>query len=204
MLDGFSWSGSSRRDEAALAELAKGAGPGMTDLDLKNKQETAAVSQPQAEASQPQEEKKSGGLLGGLRRLVGGKEKEAPAAPAVLPVVPQPAAPKVEPPAGSTRAEAEARYSKILAKFLSDLAADSAAQAFAKTNKVSFQFVLKYSAITFYMGFGDGKVSAGVGEAPLTAPHPAILNAIYDACGVRITKLPAYPEKVLAGLQGKK
>ena len=28
--------------------------------------------------------------------------------------------------------------------------------------------------------------AAGVGEAPLTAPHPAILNAIYNACGVRI------------------
>jgi len=38
--------------------------------------------------------------------------------------------------------------------------------------------------------------AAGVGEAPLTAPHPAILNAIYNAVGVRILKVPALPELV--------
>jgi len=43
--------------------------------------------------------------------------------------------------------------------------------------------------------------AAGVGELPLTSPHAAVINAIYDACGVRITRLPALPEKVLAGLK---
>jgi aldehyde oxidoreductase len=43
--------------------------------------------------------------------------------------------------------------------------------------------------------------AAGVGELPLTSPHAAIVNAIYNACGVRVTKLPALPEKVLAGLK---
>ncbi|WCB45099.1 molybdopterin-dependent aldehyde oxidoreductase [Nitratidesulfovibrio vulgaris] len=47
--------------------------------------------------------------------------------------------------------------------------------------------------------FGAG----GVGELPLTCPHAAIINAIHNACGVRVTRLPALPEKVLAGLQGK-
>jgi aldehyde oxidoreductase len=28
--------------------------------------------------------------------------------------------------------------------------------------------------------------ASGVGEMPLTSPHAAIINAIYDACGVRI------------------
>jgi len=42
--------------------------------------------------------------------------------------------------------------------------------------------------------------AGGVGEAPLTAPHPAILNAIYNACGVRIYAVPALPEKIKAGL----
>lgn len=42
--------------------------------------------------------------------------------------------------------------------------------------------------------------AAGVGEAPLTAPHPAILNAVYNACGVRIYAVPALPEKIKAGL----
>lgn len=45
--------------------------------------------------------------------------------------------------------------------------------------------------------------ATGVGELPLTSPHAAICNAIYNACGVRIIQLPALPEKVLAGLQGK-
>lgn len=42
---------------------------------------------------------------------------------------------------------------------------------------------------------------SGAGEMPLSAPHASIINAIYNACGVRITNLPAYPEKVLAGLK---
>lgn len=43
--------------------------------------------------------------------------------------------------------------------------------------------------------------ASGVGELPLTCPHAAIINAIYNACGVRITHLPALPEKVLVGLK---
>nr|WP_284701382.1 molybdopterin-dependent aldehyde oxidoreductase [Rhodoplanes tepidamans] len=42
--------------------------------------------------------------------------------------------------------------------------------------------------------------AAGVGEAPLTAPHPAILNAVYNACGVRIFRVPALPDAIKAGL----
>lgn len=42
--------------------------------------------------------------------------------------------------------------------------------------------------------------ACGVGELPTTAPHPAIINAIYHACGVRITHLPARPGKILEGL----
>ena len=44
-------------------------------------------------------------------------------------------------------------------------------------------------------------LSAGCGEAPLDAPHPAILNAIYNATGARITRIPARPDKVLAALK---
>lgn len=45
--------------------------------------------------------------------------------------------------------------------------------------------------------------AAGVGELPLTSPHVAVVNAIYNATGVRIRHLPARPEKVLAGLKQK-
>ncbi len=48
----------------------------------------------------------------------------------------------------------------------------------------------------------DGPFGAsGIGELPLTCPHAAIINGINNACGVRIRKLPALPEKVLAGLK---
>ena len=43
--------------------------------------------------------------------------------------------------------------------------------------------------------------AAGCGEAPLDAPHPAILNAIFNATGARITRVPALPEVVLAALK---
>lgn len=46
--------------------------------------------------------------------------------------------------------------------------------------------------------------AAGAGEMPLSAPHASIINAIYNATGVCIRHLPAYPEKVLAGLQALK
>ncbi len=47
----------------------------------------------------------------------------------------------------------------------------------------------------------DGPFGAGgVGELPLTSPHAAIINAITDACGARVTRLPALPEKVLAAM----
>lgn len=43
--------------------------------------------------------------------------------------------------------------------------------------------------------------AAGCGEAPLDAPHPAILNAIYNATGARITRVPAKPHVVLEALR---
>ncbi len=43
--------------------------------------------------------------------------------------------------------------------------------------------------------------ASGSGELTLTAPHVAILNAIKNATGVRITSLPARPDKVMAGLK---
>jgi len=43
----------------------------------------------------------------------------------------------------------------------------------------------------------------GFAEAPSLATAPAIINAIYDAVGVRIYSLPAYKEKVLAAIEMK-
>uniref|UniRef100_I2PWN7 Aerobic-type carbon monoxide dehydrogenase, large subunit CoxL/CutL-like protein n=1 Tax=Desulfovibrio sp. U5L TaxID=596152 RepID=I2PWN7_9BACT len=43
--------------------------------------------------------------------------------------------------------------------------------------------------------------SSGCAELPLTSGHVAIVNAIYNATGVRIYELPATPEKVLKGIK---
>ena len=42
--------------------------------------------------------------------------------------------------------------------------------------------------------------ASGVGELPNTAPHAAILNAVYWASGARVRELPALPAKVLAAM----
>lgn len=42
----------------------------------------------------------------------------------------------------------------------------------------------------------------GVGEITSIPTCPAIINAIYDAIGVRMRRLPATPERVLAALEG--
>ena len=40
-----------------------------------------------------------------------------------------------------------------------------------------------------------------VGEVPINGPAPAIVNAVYDAVGVKIFDLPLTAEKVLAALK---
>ena len=43
----------------------------------------------------------------------------------------------------------------------------------------------------------------GVGEMTANSPIPAIVNAIYHACRVRVDSLPVTPEKILNGLRDK-
>jgi len=40
----------------------------------------------------------------------------------------------------------------------------------------------------------------GIGEPPIVGVAPAVANAIYDACGVRLRKLPLTPERVFRAL----
>ena len=42
--------------------------------------------------------------------------------------------------------------------------------------------------------------ATGIGEMTMISTAPAVTNAIYNACGVRICHLPATPEKVKAAL----
>ena len=51
----------------------------------------------------------------------------------------------------------------------------------------------------------DGPYGAsGCGEGPLTAGHPAILSAIFNATGARVWAIPATPDKVKAALDALK
>jgi aldehyde oxidoreductase len=44
--------------------------------------------------------------------------------------------------------------------------------------------------------------ATGVGEMSMVPTAPAVINAINDACGVRVHQLPATPEKIKAALAG--
>jgi CO/xanthine dehydrogenase Mo-binding subunit len=52
-----------------------------------------------------------------------------------------------------------------------------------------------------HKGFGPYGAK-GLGEVPMVVAAPAIINAIYDAVGVRIKHLPASPEKIVKALRG--
>ncbi|WP_027185939.1 molybdopterin-dependent aldehyde oxidoreductase [Desulfovibrio inopinatus] len=43
--------------------------------------------------------------------------------------------------------------------------------------------------------------ASGAGEGPMVNPHMAVINAIRDACGARIYRLPATPDRVLEALR---
>jgi aldehyde oxidoreductase len=46
--------------------------------------------------------------------------------------------------------------------------------------------------------------AVGIGEMTMVCTAPAVINAIYDACGARVYDLPATPEKIKAALAQKK
>lgn len=46
--------------------------------------------------------------------------------------------------------------------------------------------------------------ATGIGEMTMVPTAPAVINAIRDACGVRICHLPATPEKIKAALAGRR
>ncbi len=43
--------------------------------------------------------------------------------------------------------------------------------------------------------------ASGAGEGPMVNPHMAVINAVRNACGARICRLPATPDRVLEALQ---
>ena len=49
----------------------------------------------------------------------------------------------------------------------------------------------------------SGLVILAIGEDPIMAIGPAVVNAVYDAVGVRFREIPLTPEKVLRALREK-
>ena len=43
----------------------------------------------------------------------------------------------------------------------------------------------------------------GIGELPMDGPAPAILNAIHDAVGISLRRIPATPEVLFDAMEGK-
>jgi CO/xanthine dehydrogenase Mo-binding subunit len=41
----------------------------------------------------------------------------------------------------------------------------------------------------------------GIGELPMDGPGPAIFNAIHDATGLSLARLPATPEVIFAAME---
>ncbi|HTU52799.1 MAG TPA: molybdopterin cofactor-binding domain-containing protein [Acetobacteraceae bacterium] len=59
----------------------------------------------------------------------------------------------------------------------------------------------EYDAVVLERPSASGPFGAkGIGEMTANSPIPAIANAVFDACGVRIDDLPITPEKVLRAL----
>lgn len=141
VLADFRWEGERRADRRALEQLRHTSTAGVTDLEAAQKA-----------ASQPAE--KRGGLLSGLKRLLG-KETQSEPQPSSAPA--QPAA------AAGSPAE---HFQRLLTRFLQEIENDPDIRAFARDKNVTFQYTLKDLGSTFFMRFADGEVRAGMGEPP--------------------------------------
>ena len=73
---------------------------------------------------------------------------------------------------------------------------------YIKTIPDGDDFTTEYTEIP--RNLGPMKGVGGCSEAFQSSGHVAVLNAIYNAAGVRITELPATPEKVKAAIEEKK
>jgi len=141
VLADFRWDGERRADRRALEKLRHTSTAGVTDIEAAQKA-----------ADQPAE--KRGGLLGGLKRLLG-KESQPSSATAQTQSAPPPA---TGDPAG--------QFQRLLSRFLEEIEKDDEIRAFARDKNVTFQYTLKDLGITFYMRFAGGEARAGLGEPP--------------------------------------
>ena len=71
---------------------------------------------------------------------------------------------------------------------------------FPKCNDIPDDLVMEYQETPRQWGpHGSG----GASECFQSCSHVAVINAVYNACGVRIHEIPGTPDKILAGLKAK-
>lgn len=151
-LAGFSWTAPRRAPSpAALASLATGPGPAVTDLE-RDDQPDAPVRQPG-----PRTDSRINRLLGGLRRS---RRTRQPAISA-----PPPATSPLPPGAPS-----DGYWHTLFARFVERLPNDEAVRRFAASKNVMVRYHVQDLDLVFHTGFIGDPPIAGLGEPPV-APH---------------------------------
>ncbi len=154
----FSWTGKRRPDRRALADLSRGGAPALRDLE--GRPEGVKESRPDYKARK--RAARGTGLFGGLKKLFT-RAAEKPAAPPLD--------------AAAVGDSTEAKFERLLRKFLEYLQSDPQTAEFARGKDVCFHFTIRDGGQQFYMSFRDGQVAAGMGEPPTPPDVRLKLNA---------------------------
>ncbi len=153
----FTWDGPRRSPpDEVLAQLAAAPPPAVSDLqqqELSARQPAGPLVTPEARPA-PVEPSKRGGILSGLRKLVGSREETAP---------PPTSAPAPLPPSSGVD-DVRGKMERILAAFLDALTASESLRQFSVGRHVTMHYTLSDLGIDFIMGFHDGTVIGRLGK----------------------------------------
>jgi sugar (pentulose or hexulose) kinase/phosphoglycerate dehydrogenase-like enzyme/ribulose-5-phosphate 4-epimerase/fuculose-1-phosphate aldolase/putative sterol carrier protein len=165
VLANFSWTAPRTTLSAEVVrQLAVGPGPAVSDLEVETKAERAAQVH---SVTTPEPEQRRGGVLSGLRKVLGGEKEPAPPdVPAAL--------------AGNVREY----MTRILQSFVDKVSADKALRAFSKGKGVTMYFIVTDLDLDFFFDFQDGMVTGALGppagDADVTLKMKAdILDGIF-------------------------
>ncbi|MEE8391661.1 MAG: NAD(P)-dependent oxidoreductase, partial [Anaerolineae bacterium] len=157
----FRWEGPREPlSSEALAELSKGSGPAVSDLELKEVQEVEKEARELRQAPPAVPEPEATGVVGkGLAGLRGLRDRlgRKPA-----PVDKPPAASPAAGPGGD-------QMERVLRAFITHIANDPALQDFASGRQLTMHYVLSDLGLEFYTSFHDGQVTGDLGAPPTQA-----------------------------------
>lgn len=177
----FSWTAPRPTPSAeVLARLSSSVGPAVTDLEVESAAERQALAPtaPPAPSAAPLPVAlpsppptavplpKTGGLLAGLRRLLGGRQATSPAS------------------APGPGVAARDQMTRLLQRFTEGLRVHEGLRAFSQGKHTLIHFILTDLELSFYVNCQDGTVEAALG-APPTPPdvtlklRAALLDGIF-------------------------